>query len=162
MMITNWRNPLISMVYTQIVSALRVKGLIILFCTPGVEECTGGAVWTDCGISQGSCWTNCTRRVVPGRCTMECYIGCLCPDDLLMHEGVCITHDKCPGKKHPSPPPQQTLGVGPLLLVWCWASVVDGGPTSSQHWVNVACLLGQSRIIHGPSITVHTRLMTTF
>ena len=24
----------------------------------------------------------------------------------------------------------------------CWASVVDGGPTLDQHWVDVSCLLG--------------------
>ena len=26
-----------------------------------------------------------------------------------------------------------------------WASVVDGGLTLSQHWVNVSCLLGEYR-----------------
>ena len=25
--------------------------------------------------------------------------------------------------------------------VWCWPSVVDDGPTSKQHWLNVPCLL---------------------
>ena len=28
------------------------------------------------------------------------------------------------------------------LLVQCWASVVDGGPTLNQQWLNVSCLLG--------------------
>ena len=23
------------------------------------------------------------------------------------------------------------------MLGWCWANVVDGGPASNQHWVNV-------------------------
>ena len=36
---------------------------------------------------------------------------------------------------------QQTRGVGPMLG-WCWASVVDDGPTSSQHWANASCLPG--------------------
>ena len=27
-----------------------------------------------------------------------------------------------------------------LLLVLCWASVVDAGPTLHQHWLNVCCL----------------------
>ena len=27
------------------------------------------------------------------------------------------------------------------MLVQCWASVVDDGPTLNQHWVNVSCLL---------------------
>ena len=33
---------------------------------------------------------------------------------------------------------QQTLDVVPMLL-WCWASVADGGLTSNQHWLNVSC-----------------------
>ena len=28
------------------------------------------------------------------------------------------------------------------MLVQCWASVVDGGPTLDQHRVDVPCLLG--------------------
>ena len=28
------------------------------------------------------------------------------------------------------------------ILVWCWASFVDGGPTANQHWVNISCLPG--------------------
>ena len=34
-----------------------------------------------------------------------------------------------------------TRGVG-QILGWCWASVVDDGPTSAQHWANASCLLG--------------------
>ena len=30
----------------------------------------------------------------------------------------------------------------PAMLDQCWASVVDGGLTLVQHWVNVSCLLG--------------------
>ena len=36
---------------------------------------------------------------------------------------------------------QLTRDIEPMLG-WCWASVVDGGPTSAQHWLNVSCLLG--------------------
>ena len=36
---------------------------------------------------------------------------------------------------------QQTRSVGPMLG-WRWASVVDDGPTSAQHWANASCLLG--------------------
>ena len=28
------------------------------------------------------------------------------------------------------------------MLVECWTSVSDGGPTFDQHWVNVLCFLG--------------------
>ena len=28
------------------------------------------------------------------------------------------------------------------MLIQCWASVEDGGPTLNQHCVNVPCLLG--------------------
>ena len=40
-------------------------------------------------------------------------------------------------------PPQQTRDIK-LMLGLCWADVVDGGPTSTQHWFNVSCLLGRS------------------
>ena len=36
---------------------------------------------------------------------------------------------------------QQTRDNEPMLGQ-CWADVVDGGPTLTQHWFNVACLLG--------------------
>ena len=36
---------------------------------------------------------------------------------------------------------QQTPGVGPMLG-WRWATVVDDGATSDQHWANDSCLLG--------------------
>ena len=35
----------------------------------------------------------------------------------------------------------QTWEAGPAL-VYCLASVVDGGPTVNQRWANVTCLLG--------------------
>ena len=39
-------------------------------------------------------------------------------------------------------PPQQTRDVQPML-VQCWTSVEDDGPTLYQHWLNVSCLLGR-------------------
>ena len=39
---------------------------------------------------------------------------------------------------------QQARGVDPML-VYCWASVADGGPTLKQHWFNVSFLLGRPR-----------------
>ena len=38
-------------------------------------------------------------------------------------------------KQHRS---QQARDVDPMLL-WCWASVADGGSALQQHWVNVSC-----------------------
>ena len=35
----------------------------------------------------------------------------------------------------------QTWDVDPTLF-YCWANVVDGGPTVNQRWANVSCLLG--------------------
>ena len=29
------------------------------------------------------------------------------------------------------------------MLVWCWATVCDAGPTWNQHWLNMSCLLGE-------------------
>ena len=34
--------------------------------------------------------------------------------------------------------PQQTR-------VYCWANVVDGGPTVNQRWANISCLLGHDK-----------------
>ena len=45
---------------------------------------------------------------------------------------------------------QQTWYIAPML-VYCWASVVDGGPTLNQHWVDV--FSGQSKVVHHPDIT---------
>ena len=28
------------------------------------------------------------------------------------------------------------------VLVWCWASVCEAGPTPNQHWLNVSCSQG--------------------
>ena len=28
------------------------------------------------------------------------------------------------------------------MLVYCWSTVYDAGPTLSQHWVDVLCFLG--------------------
>ena len=36
---------------------------------------------------------------------------------------------------------QQTRDIEPMLVQY-WADVVDGGPTSNQHWLNVSCFLG--------------------
>ena len=32
------------------------------------------------------------------------------------------------------------------MLVYCWASVEDAGPTISQHWFIVSCLLGRIKL----------------
>ena len=37
--------------------------------------------------------------------------------------------------------PQQTEDVHPIL-VYCWCSVYNAGPTINRHWVNVLCLFG--------------------
>ena len=36
---------------------------------------------------------------------------------------------------------RESRNVEPMV-VWCWISVTDGGPTSTQHCFNVSCLLG--------------------
>ena len=42
---------------------------------------------------------------------------------------------------------QQTRHID-LMLVQCWASVVDGGPTLAQHWIDVSCLLGRPSFLN--------------
>ena len=45
---------------------------------------------------------------------------------------------------------QQTRAIEPLL-VQCWASVVDGGPTLNQQWLNISCFLSScaaGRLFH--------------
>ena len=37
---------------------------------------------------------------------------------------------------------QQKIRDFDMMLAQCWASVVDGGPTLSQHWYNM-CLSGR-------------------
>ena len=44
-------------------------------------------------------------------------------------------------QNHPEWTSQQTRYIDPML-VHCWASVVDGGPTLDQHWLDVSCFLG--------------------
>ena len=39
---------------------------------------------------------------------------------------------------------QQTRDIHPVL-VKCWDSVADRGPTLYQHWVNVSCLVGMAK-----------------
>ena len=36
------------------------------------------------------------------------------------------------------------------MLVQCWASVVDGGPTLSQHWLNVFAVFAVFARLHPP------------
>ena len=31
------------------------------------------------------------------------------------------------------------------MLIYCWASVADAGPTVNQHWLNIPCLLWYHR-----------------
>ena len=44
--------------------------------------------------------------------------------------------------------PKQTEYVGPMLIQ-CWASVVDGGPTLDQHRANELCRLGVKNCFKG-------------
>ena len=37
---------------------------------------------------------------------------------------------------------QQTRGAE-LVLIKCWATVGDDGPTLNQHWFSVSCLAGR-------------------
>ena len=39
---------------------------------------------------------------------------------------------------------QQTRDIVPML-VQCWSTVYDAGPTLNQQWDNVSCLLGCAR-----------------
>ena len=32
------------------------------------------------------------------------------------------------------------------MLVYCWSSVEDDGPTVNQHWLDIFCLLGKGRL----------------
>ena len=52
---------------------------------------------------------------------------------------------------------QQAREIDPIL-VWCWANVVDGGPTPIQHWLNVWCLLGRHSDSWDETNSIHTRV----
>ena len=43
------------------------------------------------------------------------------------------------------PHTQQTQGVEPMLI-YCWPTVYDGGPTLKQHWFNALRFLGTAMI----------------
>ena len=59
---------------------------------------------------------------------------------------------------------QQTWDVGPTL-VYCLATVVDGGPTVNQRWANVSCFLCKAYIfvigIRLVILTYHTVISLT-
>ena len=44
-------------------------------------------------------------------------------------------------KPAPLPFTQEKRGIRRMLLQ-CWSTVFDAGPTLKQHWVNASCLLG--------------------
>ena len=57
---------------------------------------------------------------------------------------------------------QQMRGIEPMLGQ-CWAAVVDGGPTLTQYWVNVSCLLvGQHRGNDGTASATAAQLWSEF
>ena len=49
-------------------------------------------------------------------------------------------------------PAQQPRDIE-TMLDQCWAGVVDGGPSLTQHWINVSCLLGGQFLILARSIS---------
>ena len=55
---------------------------------------------------------------------------------------------------------EQTRYIDPILGE-CWADVVEGGPTFTQHWVNASCLLwGERQIIDGSGFSTFGPAMT--
>ena len=44
-------------------------------------------------------------------------------------------------------PSKQTRDADPML-VYCWASVEDAGPTLNQRWVNISCWLNVAQTIY--------------
>nr|XP_040023734.1 SCO-spondin [Gasterosteus aculeatus aculeatus] len=61
--------------------------------------CPRGQVFSDC---VSSCSPSCASPQPPGpaaamgQCREECVGGCECPRDLYLHQGLCLTRDKCP------------------------------------------------------------------
>ena len=47
------------------------------------------------------------------------------------------------------------------MLGYCWPAVSDVGPTLTQHWVNVSCLLGFARVVRVGEHPVFNDLMMT-
>ena len=58
-------------------------------------------------------------------------------DDLITSTSLLFTRNRA----YAHVPVQQTREINPML-VQCWASIVDGGPTLYQHWLDASCLLG--------------------
>ena len=57
---------------------------------------------------------------------------------LNLHPEDFITRDSSSAFSQPASQPSQDIYP---MLFQCWASVEDGGPTLTQHWVNASCLL---------------------
>ena len=48
-------------------------------------------------------------------------------------ENAMLFHDPCMLS-------QATMGISRPMLVQCWSTVYDVGPTLTQHWFNMSCL----------------------
>ena len=68
---------------------------------------------------------------------------------------MCLILRACGRAPVPFTVPHRTLTrhVDPMLS-WCSASVADAGPTSTQHWVNVSCLLGGRLLRQGRGVCI--------
>ena len=76
------------------------------------------------------------RSLFPLRCTQL-----LSSNLLLQNSGVTKSCSNRSTKMIEKPITQLCIAEKHELR-WCWASVVDDGPTSAQHWANASCLLG--------------------
>ena len=55
---------------------------------------------------------------------------------------------------HTATTQQPTRCLQPMVI-YCWATVADGGPTINHHWIHVAYLHGSSRVRKNTGRNIH-------
>ena len=62
-----------------------------------------------------------------------------CPDPPARPAALCKPGVHVFSRPHPESSPPQKSPAAEAMLVWCWTSVCDGGPTANQHCVTARC-----------------------
>ena len=58
--------------------------------------CTGGKEWQECGTA---CPLTCDNYNTPLVCTLQCVVGCFCPNGKVELDGACVEPSMCSGIK---------------------------------------------------------------
>ena len=73
--------------------SLAVGATTVTPTPPTRPTCSHGMMFTSCGVA---CPTTCENYGRPIACTRQCFIGCVCPPNTVLHNGGCIPPIDCP------------------------------------------------------------------